>query len=49
MVNFLDITINLNTSKYYSYRKPNVETVYSHETSNHLPTVIRNLVSIVSK
>ena len=42
VVNFLDITLNLNNGKYYPYRKPNDKRVYIHKQSNHPPNIIKN-------
>ena len=49
VVNFLDITLNLNNGKYYSYRKPNDQPVYIHKQSNHPPNIIKNLPDSISR
>ena len=49
IVNFLDITLNLNNGKYYPYRKPNDHPVYVHRQSNHPPTIIKHLPSTISR
>ena len=48
VVNFLDITLNLNNGKYYPYRKPNNKPVYMKKQSNHLPNIIKNLPDLIS-
>ena len=48
-VNFLDVTFNLDTGKYYPYRKPNDRPLYIHKNSNHPPQIIRNLPTAISK
>jgi hypothetical protein len=40
IVNFLDITLNLNTGL---YSKPNNTPLYVHSKSNHPPSVLRNI------
>jgi len=42
-VNFLDVTINLKTNKYWPYRKPNDVPLYIHKESNHPPTITKQL------
>ena len=49
VVNFLDITLNLNNGKYYPYRKPNDKPVYIHKQSNHPPNIIKNLPDSISR
>ena len=40
IVNFLDVTLNLNQNRYHPYRKPNDTPVYIHKDSNHPPHVV---------
>ena len=42
-VNYLDITLDLNTGTYKSYRKPNDEILYIHPKSNHPANVLKQL------
>ena len=37
IVNFLDVTFNLNNATYYPYRKPNDHPLYINVESNHPP------------
>ena len=41
-VNYLDITLDLNTGTYKPYRKPNDQTLYIHAQSNHLQIFLNN-------
>ena len=43
IVNYLDVTFNLNDETYNSYTKPNNEIKYIHKDSNHTPSVIRQI------
>ena len=49
IVNFLDITLNLNNGKFYPFRKPNDNPVYINKQSNHPPTIIRHLPASISR
>ena len=42
-VNYLDITLDLNTGTYKPYRKPNDEIVYIHAKSNHPANILKQL------
>ena len=42
-VNFLDVTLNLNTGKLHPYSKPNNTPLYVHNKSNHPATILRNI------
>ena len=42
-VNYLDITLNLNTGTYKPYRKPIDEILYIHAKSNHPANIIKQL------
>ena len=46
---FLDITLDLNTGKYYPYRKPNDVPLYIDARSNHPPNVIKQLPKMISR
>ena len=43
VVNFLDVTLNLNTGTYRPYRKPNTNLLYISSLSNHPPTILKNI------
>ena len=50
IVNYLDVTFNLNDGTYKPYTKPNNEIKYIHKNSNHPPSVIRQIpLSIESR
>ena len=49
VVNFLDITLNLNSGRYYPYRKPNDNPLYINKLSNHPPRILENLPAAISK
>ena len=50
VVNYLDVTFNLNDGTYMSYTKPNNEIKYIHKNSNHPASVIRQIpLSIESR
>ena len=43
IVNFLDVTFNLNTGIFKPYMKDNDKPVYVHSKSNHPPNVLKNI------
>ena len=43
IVDYLDVTLNLNDGSYKPYRKPDDETMYVHAKSNHPPNIIKQL------
>ena len=50
VVNYLDVTFNLNDGTYKAYTKPNNEIKYIHKNSNHPPSVIPQIpLSIESR
>ena len=49
ITDFLDITLNLDTGKYYPYRKPNNLPLYVHKKSNHPPSIIKQLPLMINK
>ena len=49
VVNFLDVTLNLNTGKFHPYSKPNNTPLYVHNKSNHPPTTLRNIPLAINK
>ena len=46
-VDFLDVTFNLQSEKYWPFRKPNNEPLYIHVESNHPPSIIKQLPSMI--
>ena len=48
-IDFLDITMNLTTSEYKPYMKPNNSPLYVHKSSNHPPSIIKNLPESINK
>ena len=49
VVNFLDVTLDLNTETYKPYMKPNNRILYINKQSNHPPSIIRNIPAAVNK
>ena len=47
--NFLDITFDLANDTYKPYRKPNDEPLYINNSSNHPPSILRELPSSINK
>ena len=43
IVNYLDVTFNLNDGTYKPYKKTNDETKYIHVDSYHPPTIIKQI------
>ena len=48
-VNFLDVTFSLSNGRYKPYSKPNNEILYINKQSNHPPTILRQLPSMIEK
>ena len=46
---FLDVTFNLKTGKYFPFRKPNNNRLYINCKSNHPPPIIKELPKMVNK
>ena len=46
---YLDVTFNVKTGKYYPYRKQNNSLQYIHKQSNHPLSIIQQIPSIISK
>ena len=40
---FLDVTFNLVSEKFWPYRMPNNDPLYIHQNSNHPPTIMKQL------
>ena len=49
IINFLDVTFNLNQSTYQSFTKPNTELLYVHRESNHPPITTKNIPAGINK
>ena len=49
IVNYLDVTFNLNNGTYYPYRKPNNQPLYIDAKSNHPPSIIRQLPASINR
>ena len=45
---FLDATFDLNSGKFWQYRKPNDSPLYINTRSNHPPTITKQLPYIIS-
>ena len=46
-VDFLDVTFNLQSGKYWPYRKPNNDPLYIHKDSNHPATILKQLPEMI--
>ena len=49
IVNYLDVTFNLNDSTYRPYQKPDNVIQYIHVESNHPPIIIKQIPKIIEK
>ena len=49
IVDYLDVTLNLNDGTHKPYRKPNDITTYIHKESNHPPNIIKQLPIAIEK
>ena len=49
ITNFLDVIFNLKSGTYYPYRKQNKEILYLYNQSNHPPSIIKQIPSMISK
>ncbi len=49
VVNFLDVTFDLNNGKFKPYRKPNDDLLYINRHSNHPPSIIKQLPTSINK
>ena len=48
VVNYLDVTLNLKTGKYYPFRKPDNNPLYINAKSNHPPSIIKQVPASIS-
>ena len=49
VINFLDVTFNLNNSTYQPYTKPNTTLQYVHREINHPPITIKNIPAGINR
>ena len=49
ITDFFDVTFDLKSGTYYPYRKQNNEILYIHKQSNHPPSIIKQIPSMISK
>ena len=49
VTDFLDVTFDLRTDKYYLYRKDNNQLLYFNKQSNHPPTITKQMPSMISR
>ncbi len=49
VVNFLDVTFDLNNGKLKPYRKPNDDPLYINRHSNHPPSIIKQVPASINK
>ena len=49
IVNYLDVTLNLNDGSYRPYKKPNEETNYIHVNSDQPPSILKQLPKSIKK
>ena len=49
IVNYLDVTLNLNDGSYRPYKKPNEETNYIHVNSDPPPSILKQLPKSIEK
>ncbi len=49
VVNFLDVTFDLNNGKFKPYRKPNADPLYINRHSNHPSSIIKQLLTSINK
>ena len=48
-VNFLDVTLDLRSGKYWSYTKEGNIPLYVHRKSNHPPSILKNIPESINK
>ena len=48
VVNFLDVTLDLNTGKFKPYSKPPTTPLYVHSQSNHPPNILTNIPAAIN-
>lgn len=48
-VDFLDVTFDLASNRYYPFRKPDNDLLYINKNSNHPPTILKELPNMINK
>ena len=48
-VNFLDVTLDLQTGKHYPFTKEGNVPLYVHKKSNHPPSILKNIPDSINK
>ena len=48
VVDFLDVTLNLNNKSYYPFRKPNNKPLYINKNSNYPPQILKQLPEMIN-
>lgn len=48
-VDFLDVTLNLNTGIYQPFMKPNNTSLYVNKQTNHPPNILKNIPEGINK
>ena len=49
IVNYLDVSLNLNNSNNKPYQKPGNEILYIHKDSNHPPSILKQIPASIEK
>ena len=49
MTDFLDITLDLSNNRFFPYRKPNNPPSYINKNSNHPPSIIKQIPTMINK
>ena len=49
LVDYLDVTLNLNNSNYKPYHKPDNKILYIHKDSNHLLSILNQIHTSIEK
>ena len=49
VVNFLDVTLDLNNGKFKPYSKPSTTPLYVHSQSNHPPNILKNIPETINR
>ena len=49
IVNYLDVSLNLNNSNYKPYHKPDNKISYIHKDSNHPPSILKQIPASIEK
>ena len=49
IVNYLDVSFNLDNSNYKPYHKPDNEMLYIHKYSNYRPSIVKKVLTSIQK